>query len=46
MHIMLTQKGLMKVHYYSPNLVIFQKKRLNDVEVHNFFHFQVDTTII
>jgi hypothetical protein len=43
---MFTQKGWMKVHFYSPNLVIFQKKHLNDVEVHTFFHFQVHTTII
>jgi hypothetical protein len=46
MHITLTQKGRMKVHFYSPNPMIFQKKHLKDVEVHTFFHFQVHTTII
>jgi len=45
MHTTLTQKGQMKVHLYSPNLVILKKKHLNDVEVHIFFHFQVCTTI-
>jgi hypothetical protein len=43
---MLTQKGRMKVHFYNPNPVIFQKKHLNDVEVNTFFHFQIHTTII
>jgi len=46
MHIALTQKGQMKIHFYRPNLVIFQKQHLNDVEVHIFFHFQIHTTII
>jgi hypothetical protein len=30
----------------SPNLMIFQKKHLNDIEIHIFFHFQVHNTII
>jgi hypothetical protein len=46
MHIALTQKGQMKVHFYSPNSMIFQKKHLNDVEVHIFSHFQIHTTIM
>jgi hypothetical protein len=36
----------MKLHFYSPNPMIFQKKHLNDVKVHIFFHFQVHTMII
>jgi len=39
-------KKVMKVHFYSPNPMIFQKTHLNDVEVHIFFHFQVHATII
>jgi hypothetical protein len=46
MHTTLTKKGWMKVHFYNPNLVIFQNKPLNDVEINTFFHFQVHTTII
>jgi hypothetical protein len=43
---MLTQKGQMKIHFYSPNLMIFEKKHLNDVEIHTFSHIQVHTIII
>jgi hypothetical protein len=47
MHTALTQQGQMKIHFYNPNPVIFQKKHLNDVEVQNFFfHFQVHITIM
>jgi hypothetical protein len=46
MQIIFALKGWMKVHFYSLNLVIFQKHNLNDVEVHIFFHFQIHTTII
>jgi hypothetical protein len=46
MHITLNQNGWMKIHFYSPNLVIFQKKHLNDLEVHIFFPFQIHNTMI
>jgi hypothetical protein len=36
-----SQKGRMKVHFYSPNPIKFPKINLNDVEVHTFFHFEV-----
>jgi len=39
MHTTLDQNGWMKIHFYNPNLVIFQKKHLNDVEVHIFSPF-------
>jgi len=29
----------MKIHFYNPNQVIFQKKHLNDVEIHIFLPF-------
>ncbi len=39
MHTTLNQNGWMKIHFYNPNLVNFQKRHLNDVEVHIFFPF-------
>jgi hypothetical protein len=39
MHTTFTQKGQMKVHFYSPSPMIFQEEHLNDVEIHIFFHF-------
>jgi hypothetical protein len=40
-----SKKG-MKVHFYDPNPVIFQKTNLNNVVVHIFFHSQIHTTKI
>ncbi len=42
----LDQNYYLKVHFWSPNLVIFQRKHLNGVEIHIFFHFQIHTTIV
>jgi hypothetical protein len=39
MHTTLTEKGQMKVHFYNPNPMIFQKKHLNDVGSSQFFPF-------